>query len=53
MPQLDEKEQWIILIVDDELTNRQVLVNHLSLHNYNIFQATSGQEALDMLRVRD
>jgi two-component system, sensor histidine kinase ChiS len=51
MPQSeDEKDQWIILIVDDEPINRQVLVNHLSLHNYNIFQATSGQEALDMLQ---
>jgi signal transduction histidine kinase/serine phosphatase RsbU (regulator of sigma subunit) len=51
MPQPeDEKDQWIILIVDDEPINRQVLVNHLSLHNYNIFQATSGQEALDMLQ---
>ena len=51
VPQLhDEKEQWVILIVDDEPVNRQVLVNHLSLHNYNIFQATSGQEALDMLK---
>lgn len=44
-----DKKQWIILIVDDEPINRQVLVNHLSLHNYNLFQATSGQEALDML----
>ena len=52
IPQLsvgDEKKPWIILIVDDEPVNRQVLVNHLSLHNYSIFQATSGQEALDML----
>jgi signal transduction histidine kinase/serine phosphatase RsbU (regulator of sigma subunit) len=45
----DDRKQWVILIVDDEPINRQVLVNHLSLHNYNIFQATSGQEALDML----
>jgi PAS domain S-box-containing protein len=35
-----------ILIVDDELVNRQVLVNHLSLHNYEIIQATNGEEAL-------
>ncbi len=38
-----------ILIVDDEPVNRQVLVNHLSLHHYNVQQATNGQEALTLI----
>jgi PAS domain S-box-containing protein len=42
-------EAWHILIVDDELVNRQVLVNYLSLHNYQITQASSGAEALAAL----
>ncbi|MCC5624410.1 response regulator, partial [Nostoc sp. CHAB 5715] len=44
-----EQEAWHILIVDDELVNRQVLVNYLSLHNYRISQASSGPEALAAL----
>ncbi|MEQ8959256.1 MAG: response regulator, partial [Coleofasciculus sp. C2-GNP5-27] len=35
-----------ILIVDDEPVNLQVLVNHLSLQNYAITQASNGIEAL-------
>ncbi|MEC4991107.1 MAG: SpoIIE family protein phosphatase, partial [Oscillatoria sp. PMC 1068.18] len=38
-----------ILIVDDEPVNLQVLVNYLSLANYNIVQANNGQEALDLI----
>jgi two-component system sensor histidine kinase ChiS len=34
------------LIVDDEPVNLQVLVNHLSLQNYAITQASNGIEAL-------
>ncbi|NEP14686.1 MAG: response regulator [Symploca sp. SIO2C1] len=41
--------QFNILIVDDEPVNRQVLVNHLSLHNYGITQAVNGQEALALI----
>jgi two-component system sensor histidine kinase ChiS len=39
-----------ILIVDDEPVNLQVLVNHLSLQNYAITQATNGMEALEVIR---
>lgn len=35
-----------VFIVDDDLVNRQVLINHLSLHNYAIAQAENGIEAL-------
>ncbi|NEP51451.1 MAG: response regulator [Moorea sp. SIO3C2] len=38
-------EAFNILIVDDEPVNLQVLVNHLSLHNYNIIQAVNGLDA--------
>ena len=35
-----------ILLVDDEPINRQVLLNHLSLQNYQLAEAASGEEAL-------
>jgi len=38
-----------ILIVDDEPVNLQVLVNHLSLQNYAITQASNGIEALELI----
>jgi len=40
-----------ILIVDDEPTNLQVIVNHLSLQNYAITQASSALEALELIRL--
>jgi two-component system sensor histidine kinase ChiS len=39
-----------ILIVDDEQVNLQVLVNHLSLQNYAITQASNAIEALEIIR---
>ncbi len=39
-----------ILIVDDEPINLQVLVNHLSLQNYSITQASNGIDALKLIR---
>lgn len=41
--------QFRILIVDDEATNLQVLDNQLTLHHYIVTQATSGQQALEMI----
>ncbi|HEY9866304.1 MAG TPA: SpoIIE family protein phosphatase, partial [Candidatus Obscuribacterales bacterium] len=38
-----------ILIVDDEIVNRQVLFNNLSVNHYTVFQASNGQEALDLI----
>ncbi|MDJ0839066.1 MAG: two-component regulator propeller domain-containing protein, partial [Acidobacteriota bacterium] len=38
-----------ILIVDDEPVNRQVLVNHLTLQNYHIYEAAGGEEALEQV----
>lgn len=45
----ENSEQFKILIVDDEPINLQVLVNHLSLHNYAITQASNGIEALEVI----
>ena len=42
-------EQHSILIVDDEPINLQVLANHLSAQDYNITQAQSGSEALELI----
>lgn len=45
----ETSEQFKILIVDDEPVNLQVLVNHLSLQNYAITQASNGLEALEVI----
>jgi two-component system sensor histidine kinase ChiS len=42
----DISQQFKILIVDDEPVNIQVLINHLSLQNYSLTQASNGTEAL-------
>jgi signal transduction histidine kinase/class 3 adenylate cyclase/CheY-like chemotaxis protein len=47
--QEDQGQQFQIMIVDDEPVNLQVLINHLSLQNYAITQATNGIEALAMI----
>ncbi|NEO29054.1 MAG: response regulator [Symploca sp. SIO3C6] len=39
-----------IMLVDDELVNLQVLINHLSLQNYAITQAANGIEALEIIQ---
>ncbi|NEO57484.1 MAG: response regulator [Okeania sp. SIO3B5] len=41
--------EFQILIVDDEPVNLMVLTNQLSLHNYEVIQANSGQKALNIL----
>jgi len=38
-----------ILAVDDDPINLQVLVNHLSLHNYQVTLASNGEEALNLI----
>ena len=38
-----------VLIVDDDPANLQVLINNLSLANYDVIQASSGMEALNLL----
>lgn len=39
-----------ILVVDDEPVNLQVLINYLSLSDYQILQARNGEEALKICR---
>jgi signal transduction histidine kinase/ligand-binding sensor domain-containing protein/class 3 adenylate cyclase/ActR/RegA family two-component response regulator len=41
--------EFNILVVDDEPINQQVLLNHLSIGNYNVTQALNGQEALKLM----
>jgi signal transduction histidine kinase len=45
----NQQQKYHILVVDDEPVNRQVLVNHLSLYNYKITEAASGNEVLAIL----
>ena len=44
-----DNSRFRILLVDDEPVNLQVLYNHLSLQNYQLVEATGGQQALDIL----
>jgi two-component system, sensor histidine kinase ChiS len=46
----EETDKIKILIVDDEPINIQVLINSLFLENYDITQASSGLEALNMIQ---
>jgi len=48
IPPLNGKHHKI-LVVDDEPINLQVLENHLSLHNFQVTQAISGAQALEIL----
>lgn len=38
-----------ILIVDDEPVSRHILKNQLKLHHYDVFEATDGEHALDLV----
>ncbi len=42
-------DKFNLLIVDDDIINRHVLANYLSLPNYSLKQAASGVEALALL----
>ncbi|AOY78134.1 diguanylate cyclase [Clostridium formicaceticum] len=45
----EDKDKAKILVVDDETINIQVLVNQLTLNNYYIVTALSGEEALKLI----
>lgn len=45
-----DPSEFRVLVVDDEPINQQVLVNHLNNLNYEVVQAFSGTEALDLLK---
>ena len=44
-----DQQEYTVLVVDDELINRQVIVNHLALQRYRVTQASNGPEALSMI----
>ncbi|HHP7229901.1 MAG TPA: ammonium transporter [Xenococcaceae cyanobacterium] len=44
-----QAHNYKVLIVDDDPANLQVLINNLSLENYQIAQANNGMEALSLL----
>ncbi len=44
-----ESSEFKVLIVDDEPVNRQVLINNLSIYNYEITEASNGIEALAVI----
>jgi two-component system sensor histidine kinase ChiS len=46
----DKPDVYNILVVDDEPINRKVLGNYLSLKNYHVIEAESGQQALQIMR---
>ena len=48
-PEKATNSQIKVLIVDDEPVNLQVLKNYLYLEDYNIIQANSGHEALELI----
>lgn len=42
-------DDWVVLLVDDHPDNVQVAVHTLTYHGAQVFSATNGQEALDMI----
>ena len=48
--QLLENSRFRLLLVDDEATNRQVLCNQLGLQGYQLVEAQSGPQALELLQ---
>lgn len=45
----DGNEVYTILVVDDDSVNRMVLTSILSIQNYRVIEACSGEDALDAL----
>jgi len=43
------KNGLTILVVDDDPVNQAMMVNQLSLHNYNIIQANNGHEVISLM----
>jgi len=49
LPNNSDNKQWQILIVDDDAINLRVLNNYLCLCQYQVTQASSGIEVIDLL----
>lgn len=43
----NDNARFTILLVDDELVNRQVLLNHLSMQEYQLIEAENGRQAIE------
>ena len=39
-----------ILLVDDEVSQRLILKGHLQLKNYNVYESSSGEEAISIIK---
>ena len=50
VPPTPAEAEYTILVVDDEYSNVQVLANQLTLRNYAVEAACSGQEALALVK---
>lgn len=47
---LTNKKTKKVLVVDDELVNLQVLMNHLTLENIEVMTTTNSQEVFDLVK---
>lgn len=52
-PQPVNKENPTILVVDDEVVNVQVLMNHLSLQGYDVLTSLRGEKVIDIVAKND
>lgn len=50
LPPLPNAEHYRILIVDDDPVNRLVLSSMLGLHNYQVVEASNGEQALAKMK---
>lgn len=50
---MSTKNEYVVLVVDDDKLARSVIVNMLELKGYTILEADNSHEALDYLRSRE
>lgn len=48
----EEKQQWLILVVDDNDVDRQLIKSILLKQGYRVSEARNGQEALDQVEAQ-
>lgn len=53
LTQLLRNENIKVLVVDDSRTSRLLLCNQLNRHNYDVYEAVDGVEALKILEIHD
>ena len=42
-----------VLIADDEIKIREVIAEYGKINNYNVFEASDGQQAIDLVEKYD